>query len=352
MSGQALITAISHFLNDYKIIKLGAMRNYMDMLTQFVSDAAMKSKHDEHMIGVKAPVLKAAVALQKAYLFATLQKDLAKAETFMLLGVEIMKSINPLQLKALAKEGIHAGAKPKQREDGFRIDTGSMAVARAALVKGVSPDLVLGLPTGGAHAASRFAAATGIISGNTPEMWLTRPRGVKEESKEFMKGSEDSVLKKAELALLVKMLLPRWEKAQQAGKESLDVFVIDDGQMSGQTLQITRLLYQKELSSAGIPVRVFTGVVLGAFRDEAAMLVDDDQALPNHADFVMNNTTDKAGARPDLASTKEAGGVGVSKIYGGTDALEVQVTILSDGDKGHEKLEVKDMLTPLQVARV
>ncbi len=348
LAAAPLIHNVLQFAQHPALKKLGTIRNYLDMLTQFVSDAAMKSREGAHIEGVKAPILKAAVHIQKAYLYATVQKNLKKAETEMLLGSFAIKSINPMQLGALAEEGTHLGAIPKQREDGHRIDTGSMMVARAAAKSGVSPDLVVGLPTGGAHAASRFAAATGVLTGNTPEMWLTRPQGVKESSKAFMKGSsEKDILKKEELHLLVQKLRPKFKKAKAMGKERLDVFIIDDGQSSGRTLQMSKVLYKKALESAGIPVRIFTGLALGGNRDEAPKLYSEyAEPTPNHADFVTNNSADRSGPRALLERVPPEQMMGATSSEHGTRALDVQVTIVFSEAEEPEALRIKDLLSP------
>ncbi len=346
---QALLDNVEKFKAHPKIGELGMVRNDLDMLSQFVSDAAMKSEDETHMLEIKAPLLKATVNIQKAFFYATVRKNIKMAESCMLIGVAFIQIINKGKLESLAEEGIQVGAKPKQREAAYRIDTGSMMVARAALKAGVSPDLVVGLPTGGAHAASRFAAAAGIISGNTPELWLTRPQGVKEESREFMKGARpDQLFKKSELHILREILLARWKTAQQKGMSSLHVFIIDDGQVSGRTLQMTRVIYEKELRSAGIPVKVFTGIALGGNRDERPEEYIEKHVEYIPADFVMNNSYDRAGPRKVLAETDPDGMGGETLGSHGEHALNVQVTIVSKSNEAPEFLRVRDALDPVQ----
>ena len=348
-----LVERTLHISERPRLRDLGTLRNYLDMLSQFVSDAAMKSKTGAAMEDVKAPILKAAVEIQKAYFLATVQKDFRKAETYMIYGTAVLISINRRQLDELVLEGSEKGAQPKQREAGYQIDIGAMMVAHSFAGSEISPDLVVGLPTGGAHAASRFAASTGILTGNTPELWLTRPQGVKASSKEFMMGTtETDILKREELEVLLTMLRPRWEKAKKAGRTELHVFVIDDGQSSGKTLQMERELYEKALAKAGIPAKVFTGIALGGNRDEEDEL-RSEYAKPslNHADYVMNNSQDRAGPRPALKTT-DVSGEGAMTMETGRRALEVQVAVVFGSNKQAKKMRVTDLLNPAAEAQL
>jgi hypoxanthine phosphoribosyltransferase len=95
------------------------------------------------------------------------------------------------------------------------------------------PDLLVGLPTGGVHAANKLSGALSVLKGEMPLLWYTRPQAVKEESKAIFDGVDDSQkFREQELSLLVEALKRKVPQGQ-----ALKILIVDDGAVSGQTLR-------------------------------------------------------------------------------------------------------------------
>jgi hypothetical protein len=278
------------------------LRELTDIFVQFISDAIMKLKDDAgrpKAVQLKADLIDAATDIHTAYLFGSLKKDMKFAEIYYRLGTEKLSRFGAslTELFSNPSESTKGKAYPKYREESDKaFESGAIMLASAFIKDNFIPDMVVGLPTGGVHAAHRVVAAINIISGKKPLMWATRPQGVKEESKTFMEGTNpEDILNKQEKEYLMGKL----------SKESkINIAVVDDGFISGSTLQKTKKIYQ-ELFQGSSTVDVRTGVIDAGYQQmnaEVAINIDtaELEKVPNPADYVVVPSLRVAGKTGEL----------------------------------------------------
>jgi hypoxanthine phosphoribosyltransferase len=267
-----------------RITDLGAMRELVDMLTQWLSDTLIKVKPLERtaVVIAKARLAEASLGIHQAfYVGAALRQD----ETARQLFLHACGTVMTIDFARVPGEDL---AKIKQREDRESFDPGAMSVAAAMIEDGFVPHLVVGLPTGGAHAANRVAAAIAIRTGQRPVLWFTRPQGAKEESRKFMEEvPSEAILGADELDLLSRRVagLP-------GARQRLRIAIIDDGAVSGATMERAREIYAEAFHSLAVEVVVRTATVRGGNASEFEIL---PRGQPNRVDYVMNLTTARVG---------------------------------------------------------
>lgn len=260
----------------------GELREVLDVLGQWVSDALIKfsgSMLAPAAVSVKAEVLEAATAVQTAYLLATVNKDLPAATTQYLKATSILSGTSfASALLGLLSEQTKGRAYPKYREASEKpYDTGAIMLAGALVHDGFAPDVVVGLPTGGVHAATRVAAALTIITGKTPVLWATRPQGVKADSKAFMEGTTDEDAFSMD---------ERRHLMGRVPSGALKVLVVDDGFVSGGTMTIARRMYTEMLGRyAAVEVR--TGVIESSWTQMDTQVQTENGVTANPADYVV-----------------------------------------------------------------
>ena len=255
---------------------LPAVRELLDVLGQWVSDAVLKAPKLTPAVAVKQAILEAGVFAQEAYLAAFVKQDRKRGRTAYLRALLALDHGIDRKVLAQLAEVTQGVAYPKLREASRKpYDTASMMLARAFVADSFVPDLVVGLPTGGVHAAHRVAASLALLGAPRPRLWATRPQGVKKESKEFMKGTKaDAILSPTEVRLLKK-----WKPKAIA--------IVDDGFESGGTLVQAKKFYSRVLKA-----EVRTGVIEASTRqmkDEVKRLNDEDEVetITNPADYVV-----------------------------------------------------------------
>ena len=282
-----------------RVTDAGELRELLDFASQWVSDSLLKLNAREEARTVAAVTLakqlvsQASQRAHMAYYLAVLHFDEPGAKRAY---AEACATTLRIDFAALLGR---TDALPKPREDRTtNFDPGAIAVAAALVENDFIPDLVVGLPTGGTHAANRLAAAL-QIRGHHAALWYTRPQGVKAESKAFMEGvSAESLLRPDEVERLRGLLGTAIRRGE------ICVVVVDDGAVSGKTLEIAREIYGDELGRAfACRVRVVTATVKGGSAVERDTL---PQGAPNLVDFVYNFTADRAGPRRVLASRPAA----------------------------------------------
>jgi hypoxanthine phosphoribosyltransferase len=286
-----------------RITDVGELRELLDFASQWISDTLLKV--DERTQGVllalaleaKKQVAVAAQRAHQAYYLAVLHYDEPGANAAYQDACVRTSLLNlgPLVQAALAL--------PKPREDRTTsFDPGAIAIAGALIQDGFIPDLLIGLPTGGTHAANRLAAAL-AIAGHPATVWHTRLTGVKQESKALVQGvSAKSMLRGTELEHLRSRLLPAVSRAK-ISRRPIRVVAVDDGAVTGDTLVLTRDRYEADLTLVlDCDVEVRTATVKGGGTVEHDKLYPVSRPAPvtNPIDYVYNFTADRAGPRQEL----------------------------------------------------
>ena len=278
---EEIIEMIRTFAKAQRLADAGVLRELLDVLAQAVSDAVMKfnSLLLHSAVAMKEQVLTAAGDVHLAYLLATAANDRKKAETYYLKGTAILRG-HVFSSAAFGhfSEWTREKAYPKYREASDKpYDTGAIMLAAALVADGFVPDLVVGLPTGGVHAANRVLAALTIMTGKRPLLWTTRPQGVKAESKSFMVDvSSHDIFSLEEKTLLRKRL--------QGG--STKIAILDDGFVSGETMTIARKIYQTELADF-CRVDARTGVIEAGLSQMGSTIGVGADDVPNPADYIV-----------------------------------------------------------------
>lgn len=271
-----VVELVARMTGRQELTDLPAVRELLDVLGQWVSDAVLKAPKLTEAVALKRAILEAGAFAQEAYLAAFVKQDRKRGRTAYLRALLTLEGgIDPTVLYALA-EVTQGVAYPKLREASRKpYDTASMMLARAFLADGFVPDLVVGLPTGGVHAATRVVASLALVGAPRPRLWTTRPQGVKKESKEFMKGTKaDAILSPTEIELL-----QQWRPKTIA--------IVDDGFESGGTL-----VRAKDFYSRALKADVRTGVIEASTRqmgDEVVRENDQEELekITNPADYVV-----------------------------------------------------------------
>lgn len=253
-----------------------AVRELLDVLGQWVTDALIKAPKLSEAVPLKGAILEAAAGVQEAYLTAFVRGERKRARGVYGKAILLLAGrLDPKVLSLLA-EATLGQAYPKVREASTKpYDTASMMLAQAFLRDGFAPELVVGLPTGGVHAATRVVASLAILGAPRPRLWATRPQGVKEESKAFMKGAKSGdILSPTEVDLL-----RSWKVRTVA--------IVDDGFESGGTLVRAKEFYGKALKA-----EVRTGVIEASTRQMGSEVRrfnenEELETISNPADYVV-----------------------------------------------------------------
>lgn len=282
-----LLSEVDTVLKHARVSEVARLRELLDALGQWVSDALLKSASSGDalvsQVSLKAAVAEAAVYVNASFYSSALRGDMKTATTYHIVGVESLRRIFSDLRRFLRSSGVA----PKDRED-LRVpfDPGSVMIAAAVVADQFIPHLVVGLPTGGVHAANRIAGALLVRTRSAPVLWYTRPRGVKPSSKELMRGvREDDRLRTGEIVLLNQRL---------SGIDRLRILIVDDGAMSGGTFVEAKKMYAKTFRDGRPDVRSATV--------KGGRGVESDE-FSGVVDYVMNQTDDRAGPRDKLFKT-------------------------------------------------
>lgn len=283
---KALLAEIEQLAFEGSLRDLGRLRYLVDALSQWSSDAILRTpaKDVGQVLHYKARVAEAAAALNEAFFRGLVTRDYDGTRGALARATGLLKRLHlPLLLGA-------EGASPKARED-FKtaFDSGAMGLAASLADSGLRPALVVGLPTGGAHAANKLAGALAVRQGRAPALWYTRPQAVKESSKAIFTGVEPKQLLHAE-----EIDYLRGRLAESGGDS---IVIIDDGAVSGKTLELARALYQEHFPK----LRIVTATIKGGSAVESDVL---PSGADNTIDFVVNQTDDRVGPRA-VMKTKE-----------------------------------------------
>lgn len=284
-SKEELIKEIRNFSVVPSLHQIGRLRYLVDALSQWTSDAIMRYP-DEAFLDVlqfKDTVAEAATFINEAFFYGVIKRDYRAAESNYLRATSLLSRLDLTPLLGIE------GAEPKAREDwNTPFDPGALMLAATLNDNEFVPDLVVGLPTGGVHAANKLAGALAVLKKERPLLWYTRPRAVKEASKKiFQDVSTDNILRQAEVEFLAEKLKPK------VLSRPLKILVVDDGAVSGKTLEIARQLYTKTFLKHYSKIDVRTAIVKGGSGVEAEIL---PSGLPNSINYVVNQTNDRVGS--------------------------------------------------------
>ena len=285
-----LISEVERLLGRDHVSEVAPLRQLLDALGQWANDALVTSSSEDHLareVELKAGVAHAAMYLNASLWEVALRGNTKSAIMYHTLGTRILGQI----IHYLRKFPGNSAAKPKDREDlKTPFDPGSVMITAAVVADNFIPHLVVGLPTGGVHAANRVAGALLVRTGSAPLLWYTRPHAVKEASKELLKGVFGKhLLRKEEvdfLGLRLKDLDP------------LRILIVDDGATTGGTFIAAKELYEGAFKDQHPNVKKAT--VKGGRQVEADEVFQGDKQHPNVVDYVMNQTDDRAGPRLTL----------------------------------------------------
>ena len=289
---QELIDEITKLATIPSLRDIGRLRYLVDALSQWTSDAVMRFPTPVDP-NIKNTVAQAALLLNESFFYGVVKRDYKAAESSHLRAAVLLQDLS-IDLDSLMKVD---GAEPKAREDwNAPFDPGALMLAATLNDDNFIPDLVVGLPTGGAHAANKLAGALSVLKQKQPLLWYTRPQAVKEASKKIFQGvTEDNILRPEEVDFLAEAL--------QAGSRTkpLRILVVDDGVVSGTTLELAKELYQKKFSGIFKDIQIRSATVKGGSLVEKELLPTDK---PNLVDYVVNQTHDRAG-NPAILRTRE-----------------------------------------------
>jgi len=293
-SGYELLKEIRRYLANPRLQDLPRMRLLMDAYTQWVSDAMMRVPGSpmSSFLKLKQRSAEAAAEMNTAYFTGLTRRDYqtarAKYETACIRLGTVNLSL-PLAV---------SGAKPKAREDWHSpFDPGAMMLAAALVANRFEPHLLVGLPTGGVHAANKLAGALATKTGRTPVLWYTRPKAVKESSRAIFKGVKtEDILHDDEVDQLRGQL-----KAKGKRGGTLKIVIIDDGVVSGTTIALAKEFYEKAFGEHYPRILARTAVIKGGRGNEMETL---PRGNANEIDFVVNQTDDRAGPR-DMGEQKD-----------------------------------------------
>ncbi|MHB1099037.1 MAG: hypothetical protein ACYCZR_05710, partial [Burkholderiales bacterium] len=343
---EAIVPRLKKFSLDPKLYILPELKELLDVAGQMVSDAIIFTKDQEEPIIIKEKIIQASTEIQEAFLSYVIQQNEKLATTRMLIGCSILASLDFTALSGLLDNKL---IKPKQRESGWRIDVGSMMLARSTALDNFVPDLVVGLPTAGAHIASRLAASYGLITGHTPEVNLTRAHAVKQDSKTMMTDvRERDYLKPGEVERLVNRLKQRMGKRRE-----LTIFIVDDGMVSGNTIKITHDLYARKMQEAGFNVLIKTGLARGNSYESPEEVVRPDYVIEPRHDWggdsrlmeeVPSDERKDVGSAYEMDeqwSSKSKLSLEVELVSGTLDKPAIARTTICDMLKPVEKLELE-----------
>ncbi|MTI31083.1 hypothetical protein [Xanthovirga aplysinae] len=322
-----MVKKMKEFAIKTSINEASEFRYLLDALSQWTSDAVLRipaSASLEPLFTYKKRVAGCAALINEAFFYGTVKRDYNSAMASYQKACGLLLTID-FDVIAGPKD-----VKPKARED-FKtpFDPGAMMLAAVLNDSDFVPDLLVGLPTGGAHAANKLAGALGVLKGNRPTLWYTRPQAVKESSRALFDGIEDSQkFRKEELAYIREELL-----RQTQDGHSPKIVIVDDGAVSGKTLEIARQIYYESFKKEFDGLEVRTATIKGGSTVEFENL---PKGAKNTIDYVVNQTNDRVGNPKILRGiepkSSEARTFGLDVGYDSVP-LSTRVDIISDSGK-------------------
>lgn len=269
------------------------VRDHLDALTQWMSDAVMRVRSDEvgpedmTALGrVRGQLGRAAALVNRAFYSATLHHDPDAAEQHYGAALQALNRVDLSHLPDVP------GARPKQREDESGYDTRSALIAAALRDNDFIPDLIIGLPTGGAHAANRIAGALAAMTDRMPEVSYLRPRAVKADSQSIMAGVEDPT------RLRDPILAALREQAQRVARGGrLNMLIVDDGAESSGTMALAREVMERHAGALADHVEIRTAALNADETQLDDELVHRTGRRANPFDFMAASRLEAAGPR-------------------------------------------------------
>lgn len=273
---------------------LPSTRQDLDYLSQWMSDAVLRTRQGD--VGPEAlkqrgdqlaMVGRASALANRAFYQASLGRDEAGAKQSYGEALDILARIDTTDLERVT------GAFPKRREVTVGYDSRAAALAVSLRDAGFMPNLVIGLPTGGAHAANRVAGALGALTGHTPEVNYLRPQGVKSAAKAIVEGADDPSVLRAPIRETMSEQLQRGLQ----GPSGTRILLVDDGGKSGGTMTLARHALVDALPTH---FQIRTAMIEADNYQHQDEIGEPGKERPNPFDFVVNPHERIAGSRAGL----------------------------------------------------